>query len=218
MSDQSLTEPGLIPETTVVYLDNVGPTDFLGVYASQRYPIPAGTRTIVPYFAMCLWMGDPRAVDVNDRDRYRLWEWERLRTKYGAYDDMAAWEANKPKLVATSLAGEVLVTVVDDPEGDHLKSSTVNVAEQQSIRDAMRAMQANIQRLEAELARTQGLPTNAVTIDGTGSDEADSEPVDGEDIITTDKLVQPGHVVIPPVADAPVVEDSPDISTIKGGQ
>lgn len=176
MSDLATEIIGIIPETQVVYLENYSTVPFKGMYASNPYHIAPGQRGIVPYFAMCLWLGDPRSVDVDDTHRYRHAEVERLRVKYGAYDDMAVWEQNKPKLRAFDLNNAPIRTVVDDPEGAHLQTKGVNVAQQQALQQAMAAMQAQVARLELELARVSAEPTHILNIDNVSTEEKQVQP------------------------------------------
>lgn len=165
----------VIPEQTIVRIKNLDPRKpFVDDYASQRYVIKPGEEAIVPYFAMVYWLGDPRAIDVGDRNsqphlQHRTMEIDRLQTKYGTYGDAwypNEWEINEenshlypssrhqnlPKLEVTSMTGERLYTIIDDPEGTHLMPATSTVVEQQNLAAAVSSMQAQIQALTAQLA------------------------------------------------------------------
>lgn len=165
----------VIPEQTIVRVKNLDPVrPFVDDYASQRYVIEPNGETIVPYFAMVYWLGDPRAVDVGDRNsqphlQHRTMELDRLQTKYGTYGDSwypQEWEINEensglypssrhrnlPKLEVTSMTGERLFTVIDDPEGNHLNPATQTVNENRNMAEAVVQMQQQIQALTTQLA------------------------------------------------------------------
>ena len=165
----------VIPEQTIVRVKNLDARrPFVDDYANQRYVIEPGAETIVPYFAMVYWLGDPRAIDVGDRNaqphlQHRTMEIDRLSTKYGTYGDSwypQEWEINEdnsdkypssrhrnlPKLEVTSMTGERLFTVIDDPEGTHLSPATQTVTEQANTAAAIAQMQAQITALTNQLA------------------------------------------------------------------
>lgn len=95
-------------------------TPFKMQYARQTYTLRPHLPTIVPYMAMVLYMGDPRAVDVpGDKQhlKHRRLEVERMRTHWGIYEDDSRWE-NVPNLIACPIdSDEPFNTVLDDPDG-----------------------------------------------------------------------------------------------------
>jgi hypothetical protein len=98
---------------------NRGPDVFEARYNRQTYRIQPGESAFIPHEAVCLWLGDPASRNVGKQQDRRL-EAQRLSRRYGAYDDKAKFEANKPNLEVHDLDGNRVVTVVDDPSGDSL--------------------------------------------------------------------------------------------------
>lgn len=187
---------GVNPETQVVRIKNVGDQDFNSMYANVPYSIPAGQEVIVPFLAMCLWLGHPDAVDIDSKRKYRLEEFQRLQARYGTYDDLEAWLVDKPKLEAYSIDGRRLVTVVDDYEGSHLKVETSTVQEKATMHAAMAAMQeqmAAMQRKMEEMQRGESAleASDLVTDQKVAAPEATPDVGAGE--VTVDK---PRRVVV----------------------
>jgi hypothetical protein len=139
----------------VVRVVNTGDADFLGHWNKDRYVVPAGGEAIVPYDAAVLWLGDPRAVDLNESKRPRLVEYRRLRVRYGAYDDEERWEKNKPRLECHTLDGQRVLTVVDDPAGDYLNPEVTHEAENRFLRETMQRMQAEMKVMRSRLDQNE---------------------------------------------------------------
>lgn len=191
---------GVNPETQVVRVRNVGDEDFTALYANVSYTIPAGQETIVPFLAMCLWLGHPDAVDIDAKRKYRLEEFQRLTARYGTYDNLDDWYECKPKLEAYSIDGNRLVTVVDDYEGNHLRVESSTAQEKATMHTAMAAMQeqmAAMQRKMEEMQRQESAVeasdlVSGVTEDKVAAPEGEAEPVvSGQ--VTVDK---PRRVVV----------------------
>lgn len=97
---------------------NTGDTGFTGKWDGQRYDIPAGGEQFVPWAAACLWLGDPRKRDVSPTRRERLFEKDRLYSKWGVLDNSPeTFEANRPKLAVFTTDGTPVPMVADDPDG-----------------------------------------------------------------------------------------------------
>lgn len=187
---------GVNPETQVVRIRNAGTTDFNGQYANVPYSILAGQEVIVPFLAMCLWLGHPDAVDIDSKRKYRLEEFQRLQARYGTYDDLEAWYAGKPELEAYSIDGKRLVTVVDDHEGSHLKVETSTVQEKATMQAAMVAMQeqmAVMQRKMEEMARGESALDASDLVTDIKVAEPEAKPEVGAGEVTVDK---PRRVVV----------------------
>lgn len=187
---------GVNPETQVVRVRNVGDEDFTAKYANVPYTVPAGQETIVPFLAMCLWLGHPDAVDIDKKRQYRLEEFQRLTARYGTYDDLQAWEEQKPKLEAYSIDGNRLVTVVDDYQGNHLKLDTSTVQEKATMMSAMAAMQEQMAAMQRKLEEVQR-QESAMEASDLVTDTKVAEPEQKPDIsageVTVDK---PRRVVV----------------------
>lgn len=187
---------GVNPETQVVRVRNVGHEDFTSKYANVPYTIRAGQETIVPFLAMCLWLGHPDAVDIDKRRQYRLEEFQRLQARYGTYDDIDAWEVGKPKLEAYSVDGVRLITVVDDHEGSHLRVETSTAQEKATMLNAMAAMQeqmAAMQRKMEEMQRQESAVEASDLVTDTKAAEPEAKPDISSGEVTVDK---PRRVVV----------------------
>lgn len=82
----------LIPDHTACRIRNHGETKLRLQWDGDWYEIMPGKDGFAPYNAICLWFGDPRAIDIGDPDndrptQYRRAERERLSTFYGIYED-----------------------------------------------------------------------------------------------------------------------------------
>lgn len=141
-----------MPQFTLVRVVNVGEKDFVDSYNSERFVIKAGDPggTFVPWDAAVIWFGNPRAVN-NQKYPARDEEYNRILTRYGGFGDIAAWEANRPRVEVFTTDGERLFPVMDDPEGEKIPTADLRSADEQ--RDAeMIAMKAAIRELQAALA------------------------------------------------------------------
>lgn len=153
--DDILSPEGHIKPHTMVMMENLGPRDFSGqqaMYDNTEFPIAVGETRLVPYYAMCMWCGDPRAVDhpTDVRIRHRTDEWKRLRMVYGAYDN-AVDIANMLKFRVTTIAGTPLITVLDDPDGHEINQGNSKQA------NDLAAMQRGLDNMNEQVAKQQAL-------------------------------------------------------------
>jgi len=102
--------------TESVRVLNKGDADFKGQYDRDIYVIPAGSEGIVPWDAICLWLGDPRATD-NGVQKNRLEEYRRLTSKFGVYDEQDQFDDARPKLEVYRLNGQRVTMLAEDPFG-----------------------------------------------------------------------------------------------------
>jgi hypothetical protein len=168
----------------VVRLHNVGSQDFRGKYDGVRYVIQAGGQAIVPVEAMQHWLGRPHAID-RGRWRERTDEFNRLKQLYGSafvdpevdgpIDEEAKWARNKPFLEAYDLDGTRIITVVDDPKGEHLNPADVTQAEQRVVLDQMEALKRQLSQLQSEYAAQQA--GQMTDLDDVPIDEPKTVPV-----------------------------------------
>lgn len=167
---------GLDPEHQVVRLHNNMERPFMSQYANVTYTIQPDQDAFVPFLAMCLWLGHPDAVDIDEKQRYRHEEFTRLTSRYGTYDDLEQWFANKPDVSAFTVEGEQMITVVDDYEGHHLTpDSGTSVAEKQALLASMARMQSQMAAMQAELAKLSRGET-AMEMSDLVTDEKVAEP------------------------------------------
>lgn len=123
-----------------VRVKNVGEKDAVLYFNSVPYIVRAGDQTTMPFEAVCIWLGDPRAGEraqvvatrgepafVPSRDD----EIVRLRLIYGMHgmggsheilsgtDPETGAEVDYPRMEVTSGNDERLYTVLEDPKGTH---------------------------------------------------------------------------------------------------
>lgn len=144
MPEQTLTFDQLLD--SVVRLTNVGDKEFQGKYDGRTTTLEPGKTTMVTFAAMALWLGNPYSHNRNPRNRQRLSELNRLRAKYGAYDNPELWEQNKPLIEVYDAEGNRIITVVDDPDGTFLPPD-----EEDRNATAVDTLQKRIAQLDAEM-------------------------------------------------------------------
>lgn len=192
----------------VVFAENVGPRPFSQEYANARYICDPGQRILIPWEAMCLWMGHPDAVDIDPKRRYRTEEFERLCVKWGVYEHhnraKEEWYDDKgngpfaplfPQLVITRIEDNTrVITVVDDPEGKHLTPAVQSAADKARLEDQLAAMRAQMAAMAQQMTAMQSEQAANFAGADTRTDEAAVRP--------PNKLPEP---VPPPVdPDAPL--------------
>lgn len=136
----------------IVRVTNDGDKPFVGKFDGEKFTIAPKSETLVPYGAMVLWLGDPSARNTDERNRHRVAENKRLHVKYGAYEDQEKWEVNRPTLSAFTLEGELIPTVVTDPEGDMVDVDLSDSTEENVMRREMAAQRAQLDRIEQMIA------------------------------------------------------------------
>lgn len=136
----------------VVRLRNIGSEPWTGKYANQDYRIAAGSEAIVSFAAACLWFGHPDAIDVDDRNRYRTDELDRLRVRYGVYDGTKEqWDEATPNIEVHDLDGNRLITIIDDPDGAHLSPAQSSVQEKVAMQEQMARMAQQMKAMQAQI-------------------------------------------------------------------
>lgn len=190
--------------------------DFVDKFANHTYVIKAGEDTIIPFDAMILWLGNPKAVDVDGKRRYRRDEFRRLRVRYGAYDDADLWEQNKPQLSCTTIDGQPITTIVDDPDGKHLTPAVQSQNEREALIQRLDYMQRAMTEMQQELNRVQ---QRSPSDEGEGGIAGNDQPpaphagAVGSHLPPIDTGGQPAHVSVEPTdeppADTPATPDGP---------
>lgn len=102
---------------------NVDSKPFNGKWDNAVWRIDPGSETLVPKGAANLWFGDGALVDTLKR-RDRSLAYDRLRSRYGAYERDDIWEANKPNVEVYDLDGNRVWTIIEDPEGNTLVNAS----------------------------------------------------------------------------------------------
>lgn len=217
----------LIPESTIAIVVNKGAKAFKGQWDNQVFTIAPGATSVVPYFAMCSWFGDPRSVNIGDPDadfdkQHRTHAYRMLSAYYGTQNDSwyisvedhprdlpaptvsdAHWinpqtnPAGRPaptyyfneerqcwvhpnipnvECFTDYSKAEKIVTVLDDPFGDHLTPAKAHsVAESRAVEDALHELQRQMSQLQLQQATLrQGLDLD---VDFADEGVADAPPV-----------------------------------------
>lgn len=152
---------------SVVRVVNKGDSDFEGQYDRNRYPIAAGSESIIPWDAACLWLGDPRLRDAGT-DRARLEEYRRLTSKFGVYDEHDRFEDARPKLEIYRLNGTRVKMLAEDPFG-----APVDVFGDSDGEVDLQTQVSQLQAMVSELQERSG--------DGSLPDVSDVESGEGPD-------------------------------------
>lgn len=157
------------PALQILRVTNIGKKPWSDKFQNRRYSAEPGQEIVVPFLAVCLWLGHPDAIDhPSDKQRqFRFEEWRRLQVRYGCYDnigdetihtkqgDIPAWKNVVPRLKVTTMAGEEVITVVDDPEGRHLLPAQQNISQVEMMQNAIERMQAQMEEMQARLDQAQ---------------------------------------------------------------
>ena len=155
----------------VIRLVNVGDTDFVDAFNGRRFEIRAGGQLMVDFDAMCLWLGHPDANNFDPRNRVRVYEYDRLRVRYGvdaqglknslddvAFDSEDLFRQMRPQLEAYDMADQRIMTVADDPNGDFLApvaASATPSADMTVILARLQSMEQEQANLRQQLAMAQ---------------------------------------------------------------
>jgi len=156
---------------SIVKVTNEHPTRFFrGFWDLAEYVIPPGQTEFMPFEAMKLFFGDPRAVDQvrSSRDSKglvaflpdRAGEVRRLRLLYdhgfgdytGKEGPEVVWEPHKiPQVKVETLDGQRIYTVIDDPAGHSILPAHTTQAEEADLRETVvrqgRLLQSLMDRL-----------------------------------------------------------------------
>lgn len=128
-------------------------------YAREKYACSPNVPTFVPYLAMVMYLGDPRAINKPGgkiHEQHRRTEVERLRVHWGVYERDEEW-ARVPNLKAYPIDSDVpFNTVLDDPDGANMDMSAVASRQQSDfIQSEMARMQAEMRAMQAQLQMAQ---------------------------------------------------------------
>lgn len=135
------------------------------VHQDEVFDIEPGDERIVTIDIANAQFGYPTARD-NGRDRDRTDTFNQMRFQWGyqlgALDAAEQWEILKPPFRVTTLQGEYLPMVLDDPQGIHplpgqegVQLSDPNAAETALLRQAVAQQQAQIDQLMAAIAQRE---------------------------------------------------------------
>lgn len=134
----------------IVRVKNTGNETWTDKFNNQRFVADPGREVIVPFAALCLWLGNPDARDKPSGQAQRRHEYNRLLIRYGGSENVA--HAKFPTLEAFDFDGNKIITVLDDPDGKgvHEASSTLEEKEllQAKIDEMSRQMTQMQQRMD----------------------------------------------------------------------
>lgn len=157
-------------------------------YDRVKYVLAPGVATFIPYLAMCLYQGDPRAIDLpGDRahEQHRRKEYARLRIHCGVYEDEAKWEGvPHTKVTCYPIDSDIpFNTVLRDPEG-------VNQAEAKADNNQTAFLQAQMEQMANQMRVMQAQLASAQSADSARA-IADFDADDLDHQATTSKAVSP---------------------------
>lgn len=140
---------------------NVGTSTFTDTWEAATYVIKPGQDALAPVEAVWCWFGKPDVVNGpfnKDRDA----ELFRLRCRYGAYDDGAMWEDNRPRCEVYGPDGERVWTVVDDPQGEKVQPVATTAEEKAQLMAYIRKLQDDQQAMQDRLEELTGNVTSGM--------------------------------------------------------
>jgi len=142
-------------------LDSSHPEPVTWLYARQKYVIHPGVPTFVHYMAMCMYQGDPRAVDLptgREHEQYRRNEYARLHIVHGVYEGSEGhrkWTDVAPISCYPIDSDVPFNTVLRDPEGVNLAAEKQDMSQSKFLQDQMESMAAQMRIMQAQLANQQ---------------------------------------------------------------
>lgn len=156
-----MTESKPVGIGDTVYIINHGTQPYTFKWSNKKFLLEPNRKTPVPFEAMCLWTGDPRASSkmlsirtdggdvlfIPDRET----EVRRLKIKYGGEENYQF-----PTISVTTLDDDPIVTVLEDTEGNTVNPSVQTVTEASTQADAIRTLEAKVSRLTALLEPSGG--------------------------------------------------------------
>jgi hypothetical protein len=152
--------------------------DVVWQYDRTRHVIPAKGMAYVPYMAMCLWQGDPRAIDVPGgrlHEQFRRNQHHHLSILYGVYegsDGHRQWD-DIPLVECYPIDSDIpFNTVLRDPEGANLTDTDTGHSQLRMLQDQLERQAGALRVLQAQVTQQQ-------QIDG-ALEAADLDPADLE--------------------------------------
>lgn len=198
MSQHSLLAPGqhttshyrdgLLDENIPVRAVNNTDDPITWQYARVKYVLTPHTPVFIPYLAMCLYQGDPRAIDLpgdNPDTKYRREEYARLRIHCGVYENDAAWDScPHTKVDCFPIDSDIpFNTVLKDPEGVAQSGDRADNNQTVFLQQQMENMANQMRVMQGQLAAAQSADQARAV--------ADFDPNDLDSQATTSKAVSP---------------------------
>lgn len=167
-------------------------------FARVKYVLNPGIPTFVPYLAMVMYQGDPRAINVpggNSHQQFRRNELHRLSILHGVYENSALW-AQLPDITCTPIDSDVpFNTVLLDPEGVNLNPENTGAPNQTAfLENQLADMARQMQVMQAQLQQQ--------TQQDAALAQAGIDPTDLDKQDTTSKAVSPEEAGLPGMGGA----------------
>lgn len=226
-----MSEEEELNETTMVRLVNLGPGTFRKQYAGRWYEITPGEERWIPYFAACMFFGNPKAANLaggKDQDQHRRNEVRRLSAYWGTYGDpwyVPVEESGRTTSDPDNLRPYVdqrhpglpvfelydhkdnrIITVIDDPEGDNIHAGRATRAEARDAAQQLEVLSKNYAEVLEILREID--PQKAARMTGGVAPAAPAAQIILPDADQTVDVVDDGFDE-KEVADVPATEDLP---------
>jgi hypothetical protein len=156
-------------EIIAVKVRNPGDSDFRERYDNRLYVVPPGGETLVPPEAAKLWVGDWDARNFNEIRRPRDDEVNRLKVKYGVYDQDPL---PKAPLEVYDVAGGRISSVLDDPFGETLQAVVSGDEEKLRLQDLLQRYERELSNIRTQIKAKEG----SLAIEDIPEDQGEDEP------------------------------------------
>ena len=214
----------------LVYVKNLDPTSLKLAHDAQGDVVIApGERKILPVDYINVYFGNPAARD-DGKHKARTETYKRIQVMWGFYAGMEpdeAWEERRPKFEVTTLEGERVWTVMEDPAG--VKQSAELSDE---VPDDPRFVNAKLAELSAQVERLTALLANQQAGGGVAPERPTAESVvaaqvadhlerltgDRSDDDSTDVAGIDSGAIPPPNDDEPPVKKDAPRTPRSGGR
>ncbi len=202
---QSHYRDGLLDENIPVRAVNNSDEPIIWQYARVKYTLTPRTPVFIPYLAMCLYQGDPRAIDLpgdNPDLKYRREEYARLRIHCGVYENDSAW-ATCPhtRVDCFPIDSDVpFNTVLRDPDGINQTAEKADNNQTAFLQTEMERMASQMRAMQAQLAQAQSADA--------ALDRANIDPADLDRQATTSRVITPEEATGQPMVGAHPVQKS----------
>lgn len=139
---------------------------FQDTYGNYPYVCPPGQSLVVPWNAAKLWFGDPAKQDEPERGYFaRKDELQRVFRRCGVdqtspEDYVEQVRKNHPRVKVSTVDGEPISMILDDPEGKEVVTAAPTILEQEQLAgelDRLKKEQAKLLRMLEEQTSHKGL-------------------------------------------------------------
>lgn len=154
----------------VVKVTNLGTEPLVDAYDGEVTVIGVGEYAVVPRVAANLWFGNG-SIRNDDRSWSRGQELHRIRVRYGVSDAAGdTWLAKCPKVEVTTLAGDPVPTLLDDPDGKAVTDAVSSISDQERLYQMIEQQQRDLAEMRKKY---EDLAANNAAQVGTAAIEVD---------------------------------------------